>query len=143
MFIGQYFNKMDAKKRISIPVRFRESLGKTAIITRGLDQCLFLYSREAWQQFANKISQLPLSQTSGRDFARLLFSSASEVEIDNLGRILIPDFLKNYALLNKEVVLIGAGERVEIWAREKWEKYQELKLQDFNDMVSSLKEFGI
>jgi MraZ protein len=143
LLTGEYQNKMDSKKRISIPAKLREILGKTVVITRGLDQCLFVYPTDTWNEFAEKVNKLPLSQESGRSFARLIFSGAQEVEIDNLGRILIPDYLKDYASLEKEVVIIGTGSRLEIWNKDKWEKYRTNEIEELDQRAEMLKEFGI
>ncbi|MDP3244946.1 MAG: division/cell wall cluster transcriptional repressor MraZ [bacterium] len=143
MLIGKYQNNMDAKKRVPIPAKFRDLLGKTVIITRGLEDCLFVYSMADWQEFADKLSKLPLSQESARSFARLMFSGAMEVELDDLGRVLIPEYLKSHAQLKKEAVIIGAGNRLEIWDKEKWEKYQMNETGDMSETVADLKEFGL
>ena len=99
MFIGEYTYSIDDKKRLAIPPKFREILGKKAVITKGLDTCLFLYPIKEWEVLAQKLSQLPMGQENNRSFVRLMLSGAQEVEMDNLGRILIPDYLKNFCLL--------------------------------------------
>lgn len=134
---------MDSKKRMPIPAKLRDTLGKTVVITHGLEDCLFVYSLTEWQEFASKLSKLPLSQESARSFARLIFSGAMEVELDSLGRVLIPDYLKEYAGLQKEIVIIGAGNRLEIWNKNKWEKYQAGEVEDVEERAAELKEFGI
>jgi MraZ protein len=101
-FYGEYTYSIDEKKRLAIPPKFRKILGKKAVITKGLDQCLFLYPAKEWGILAKKLSKLPLSQSDARGFARLMLTGAMEVELDNLGRILIPDYLKEYAKLEKE-----------------------------------------
>ena len=107
MFIGEYTYSIDEKKRLAVPLKFRELLGKKAVITRGLDQCLFLYPMKEWELLAEKISKLPLAQADARGFGRLMLTGAMEVSFDNLGRILVPDFLKTYASLGKRVVVSG------------------------------------
>lgn len=143
MLIGKYQNTMDAKRRLPMPAKLREVLGKTVVITRGLEQCLFVYPMNAWTDFADKINKLPMSQASARSFARLIFSGAMEVELDALGRALIPDYLKEHAQLGKEVIIIGAGSRLELWDKVKWEKYQSSEVEDMGESITGLKEFGI
>ena len=121
MFIGEYTYSIDEKKRLAIPAKFRQLLGKKAIITRGLDQCLFFYPAKEWGNLARKLAKLPLSQADARGFARLMLAGAMEVSIDNLGRILIPDYLKSYAFLKKKVVIAGVLNRIEIWDEKKWQ----------------------
>jgi len=104
MFIGEYTYSIDEKKRLAVPPKFRAKLKRGAVITRGLDSCLFLYSREEWEKLAEKLSQMPLSRADARGFARIMLSGAMEVDFDNLGRILVPDYLKDYAKLKKKAV---------------------------------------
>src|SRR4030042_5749126 len=124
MFIGEYQYTIDEKKRLAIPPKLRAVVGKKAVITRGLDQCLFLYPAKEWGSLAKKLAQLPLSRADARGFARLMLTGAMEVSIDNLGRILVPDYLKNYAFLKKKVVIAGVFNRVEIWDEKKWKEYK-------------------
>ena len=124
MFIGEYTYNLDEKRRLSIPPKFRKLLGKKAVITRGLDNCLFLFPLKEWEKLAKKLSQLPLSQADARGFARIMLAGASDVTIDNLGRILVPDYLKEYAGLNKKVVIAGLYNRIEIWDENKWKEYK-------------------
>jgi len=143
MFIGEYTYSIDEKKRLAIPLKFRRLLGKKAVITRGLDQCLFLYPAREWGNLAKKLSQLPLSQADARGFARLMLTGAMEVSIDNLGRILIPDFLKGYAFLRKKVVIAGVYNRIEIWDGQKWDEYKERTEKEVGDIAERLKELGV
>ncbi len=143
MFIGEYTYSIDEKKRLGIPVKFRQLLGKKAIITRGLDQCLFLYPIKEWEALAKKLSQLPLSQAAARGFARLMLTGAMEVNIDNLGRILIPDYLKEYGQLQKKIVIAGVFNRVEIWSNLKWQEYKEKTENEVGDIAERLKELGV
>src|SRR3989344_7631577 len=119
MFLGEYTYSIDEKKRLAIPTKFRQVLGKKAVITRGLDRCLFLYSFKEWQQLADKLSKLPLAQADARGFARLMLAGAMEGDLDKLGRVLVPDYLKEYASLNKKVVIAGVDKRLEIWGEGK------------------------
>lgn len=143
MFIGEYTYSIDEKKRLAIPAKFRSLLGKKAVITRGLDQCLFLYPVKEWGNLAKKLAQLPLSQADARGFARLMLTGAMEVNLDNLGRILIPDYLKTYAFLKKKVVIAGVYNRVEIWDEIKWQEYKKKTEATIGDGGEKLKELGV
>ena len=143
MFIGEYSYSIDEKKRLAIPPKFRQLLGKRAVITRGLDQCLFLYPAREWQILAKKLAQLPLSQSDARGFARLMLTGAMEVSLDNLGRILVPDYLKEYAFLKKKVIIAGVFNRVEIWDEKKWKEYKTKTEKEVGDIAERLKELGV
>lgn len=144
MFIGKYELNMDAKRRLPMPAKMREGLGKTVVITRGLDQCLFVYTQTAWAEFSEKLNRLPvMSQASARNFARLLLSGAVEVDLDALGRALVPEYLADHAGLKKQAVVIGAGARLEIWDQERWNSYQMGGMEQMGENASELKEFGI
>lgn len=118
-------------------------MGQKAVITRGLDQCLFLYPSKEWIILAKKLSQLPLSQADARGFARLMLTGAMEVNIDNLGRILVPDYLKNYATLEKKIVIAGVYNRIEIWDETRWRSYQAKTEKEVGDIAERLKELGV
>lgn len=143
MFIGEYPYSIDEKKRLAIPPKFRQILGKKAVITRGLDQCLFLYPVKEWGELADKLSKLPLSQADARGFARLMLTGAMEANIDNLGRILIPDYLKEYASLKKKVIIAGVYNRIEIWDEKKWKEYKLKTEKEVGDIAERLKELGV
>jgi len=143
MFIGEYSYSLDDKKRLSVPLKFRDSLGKKAVVTRGLDQCLFMYSIKEWEVVAEKISKPSWVQADVRGFNRLMLAGAMEVSFDNLGRILIPDYLKSYALLKKKTAVIGVYNRIEIWDENKWQEYKEKTEKDVGDIAERLKELGI
>lgn len=143
MFIGEYIHSIDNKKRLAIPARFRKELGEKAILTRGLDNCLFLYPEEEWKNLAQKLSQLSMGQVSARSFTRLILSGAVEVEFDNLGRILIPDYLKNYAGLKKKIVVAGVLNRLEIWDQENWERYKQEIEKNNEAIAEKLGELGM
>jgi MraZ protein len=143
MFIGEYKYSIDEKKRLAIPVKFRQALGKKAIITRGLDQCLFLYPEKEWNVQAEKIAKMPMGGKDARGFARSLLSGAMEVGLDEMGRILIPDYLKQYAFLKKKTVIVGVYNRVEIWDETKWLQYNKKTESVIGDMAERLKELGI
>jgi len=143
MFIGEYSYTIDAKKRLTIPPKFRKILGEKAVITRGLDNCLFLYTQKDWEEQPEKLSKLPLSQADARGFARIMLAGAMEADIDSLGRILIPDYLKNYAKLGKKIVVAGLYNRVEIWDGERWDEYKQKTESAAGDIAERLKELGI
>lgn len=143
MFIGEYTYSIDDKKRLAVPAKFRKLLGKKVVITRGLDQCLFLYTMKDWQSLATKLSKLPLSQSDARGFARLMLAGAMECDLDGLGRILVPDYLKDYAGLKKKIILAGLFNRVEIWDEGKWAEYKTKTENEVGDMAERLKELGV
>ncbi len=118
MLIGEYQYTVDAKGRLFIPVKFREDLGESFVVTKGLDDCLFVYSEEQWNKLLEKINALPMSQ---RDIRRFVLAGATQVDLDKQGRILLPQNLREHAKLERDVVIIGVSERVEIWDKERWE----------------------
>jgi len=143
MLIGEYKHNIDAKKRLSIPSKFRKELGEGAVITRGLDNCLFVFPREHWNVLATKLSNTPLARQDSRSFARLLLSGAMEVDFDGLGRILIPDYLKNYASLKKIAIVTGVYTRLEIWDQDRWESYKSNLEKNSDSIAEKLGELGI
>ena len=143
MFIGEYSYSIDDKKRLAIPPKLRSLIGKKAIITKGLDQCLFLYPTKQWDELAKKLSQLPLAQSDARGFARIMLAGAMEVTIDNLGRILVPDYLKVYGKLQKKVIIAGVYSRIEIWDEEAWNGYKDKTEKEVGDIAERLKELGV
>lgn len=143
MFIGEFNYKIDSKKRVAVPAKFRDDLDGKVVVTRGLDGCLFMYPIDEWEKLAEKISGLPLAQSDARSFARVMLSGAMEIEIDSSGRILLPDYLKKYAGLKKEVTVAGVYNRMEIWGREKWEKYKTSTEDEVGDIAERLKELGV
>jgi MraZ protein len=143
MFIGEYTYSIDEKKRLGVPPKFRRQFKKGAVITRGLDSCLFLYSQDEWEKLAKKLSEMPLSRADARGFARIMLSGAMEVEFDNLGRILVPDYLKDYAKLKKRAVVAGLYNRVEIWGEDEWKAYKEKTEKEAGDIAERLNELGV
>ena len=143
MLIGEYKHTLDPKKRLSVPSKWRRDLGQTLIITRGLDGCLFVYPQTQWQRITQKISELPLGQADTRSFNRFFLSGAVEVEVDSVGRILVPDFLKEFAGLDSKVVLAGIYDRVEIWAENKWEEYKSRIESQADQLAEKLGEIGV
>lgn len=121
MFMGEYNHTVDEKGRLIIPSKFREELGNEFVVTKGLDGCLFAYDNNEWQELENKLRALPLTNKDARAFTRFMLAGAAQVEIDKQGRILLPQVLRTFAGLDKDVVLIGVASRIEIWSKEKWE----------------------
>ncbi|MFA5080506.1 MAG: division/cell wall cluster transcriptional repressor MraZ [Candidatus Paceibacterota bacterium] len=142
MIIGQYSYNLDPKKRLTIPTKFRSVLSDGAVLTRGIDGCLFLYPLKQWEELAEKMSKLPLSAVNARNFSRVMLAGAMDVKIDSLGRILIPDYLKEYALLDKKVVVAGLYDRIEIWNEEKWKEYGETTDAQVGNITEGLKDLG-
>lgn len=142
MLIGEFQHTLDAKNRIALPAKFRKEIGKKAVITRGLDKCLFLYTFEEWQRVAENLSKLPVGQTINRSFVRLFLAGARDVDIDNLGRILIPDYLKEYAGLLQNTAIIGVHKRVEIWNQENWNEYKKKIEGESEILAEKLGEIG-
>lgn len=138
MLIGEYTHSLDPKKRLSLPMKFRKELGRKAVITRGLDSCLFMYGAKQWERIAAKLQQLSIAQADTRGFNRFMLSGAVEVDVDGAGRILIPDFLKSFAGLGAKVVLAGVGERVEIWDEAVWEEYKRRIEKQADSMAEKL-----
>lgn len=123
MLIGEYEHSLDAKGRLIMPAKLREDIGEKFIVTKGLDGCLFGFSQSEWNNFEEKLKTLPLTNKNARDFVRFFLSGAIECEIDKQGRFLIASNLREYATMEKEVVIIGVGTRIEIWNRDKWKTY--------------------
>ena len=143
MFIGEYQHNLDSKGRMAIPVKFRDKLMPGAIITRGLDHCLFVFTLKEWEGLAQKLISLPLAQANSRAFVRLMLAGAMDVEIDKQGRILIPDYLRKYAGLKKQVVAAGLYNRIEIWDSEKWQEYKTKTEGSSDEIAEKLGELGI
>lgn len=143
MLIGEYLHTIDNKKRLAVPAKLRDKIGKKAVITRGLDNCLFLYPLKEWETLAEKLSKLPVGQGDTRSFIRLMLAGASEVDMDSLGRILIPDYLKNYAELKKDIVIAGLYNRLEIWDKDKWSLYKENAGRNSEEIAEKLGELGV
>lgn len=143
MFIGQFEHSIDAKSRIAIPSKFRKGFQEGAIITKGLDGCLFLFPKVRWQKMANSIGQLPTTKSSARMYARLLLASAVAEKFDRQGRVIIPSFLKKYAKLKNKVVITGLYDRVEIWDKNVWEQLEERVDKDAGKVVEELSDLGI
>ncbi|CUO59632.1 MULTISPECIES: division/cell wall cluster transcriptional repressor MraZ [Clostridium] len=142
MFIGEYQHSLDSKNRIVVPSKLREGLGEKFIISKGLDGCLYAYPIDEWQKFEEKLKNLPLTNRDARAFVRFFVAGATEVETDKQGRGLIPANLREYAGIEKEIVTIGALNKVEIWSKEKWESYNESDI-DFDSIADKMGDLGI
>jgi len=143
MFIGEFHHTIDQKGRLFIPVKFRQKLSRGAVVTRGLDNCLFLYPVEEWKKLADKLVKLPISKANTRAFSRLMLAGAMNVQIDKQGRIILPDYLRKYASLKKKVVIAGLFNRLEIWDEESWEKYKSNTEKSSSDIAEALGELGV
>ena len=143
MLIGEYLHTLDGKKRISLPSKFRKEVGRKVVITRGLDACLFMFSQKAWEKIAEKVSGLPVGQADTRGMSRFLLAGAVETDVDSAGRILIPDFLKEFADLKSRVILAGVSDRVEIWNEKTWEEYKRKIEKGADQMAQTLGDLGI
>jgi MraZ protein len=143
MFIGEYSHNLDDKGRLAIPIKFRADLKKGAVVTRGLDNCLFLYTKKEWQDLAQKLASLPISQANSRAFARLMLAGAMDVELDKQGRIVLPEYLRSFASLKKCVVLAGLYNRLELWDEDVWKKYKELTESESGSIAEKMAELGV
>jgi len=143
MLIGEYTHTIDAKKRLAIPSKLRKELGAKAVITRGLDNCLFIYPFKEWQKLVDKLSNLPIGQRDTRGFGRLMLAGASEADLDSLGRVLIPDYLKKYAQLKRNVVIAGVYNRLEIWDEARWNTFKRQSEKDVDNIAERLGELGV
>jgi MraZ protein len=143
MFIGEYQHSIDQKGRVAVPAKFRPQLGTGVVVTRGLDHCLFIYTETEWQELAQKLVALPLTQANSRAFVRLMLAGAMQVSLDSQGRILLPDYLREYAGLNKEAVIAGLFNRVEIWDKEKWQEYKTRTEAESDEIAEKLTDLNI
>ncbi|HNU89813.1 MAG TPA: division/cell wall cluster transcriptional repressor MraZ [bacterium] len=139
MFIGEFQHNLDEKGRLAIPAKFRADLKKGAVVTKGLDNCLFLYTKDAWEELiTSKLSRLSFNKANQRAFARFMLSGASEVEFDAQGRIVLPEYLRHFADLHKQVVIAGLYDRLEIWDKDRWEAYRADNDQASSSIAESL-----
>ncbi len=142
MLIGEYTHSLDEKNRVSLPSKFRRELGRKVIVTHGLDTCLFLFSESEWKKFSEKLSGLSLVQRDKRKFSRFMLGGATEAGVDGAGRILIPDFLKEFAGLKGKVVIAGIYSRVEIWSEKSWSAYKKSVEKNIDILSEKLGEVG-
>lgn len=143
MLIGQYSHTIDDKKRISLPKNWKPVFGKKVVLTRGLDTCVFVYTSKEWQKIAEKLATTSMGSRDARDLNRFFLSGATEIEVDSAGRILLPDYLKDFANLKEKVVLAGLYNRAEIWNETDWEKKQREVSSKADDVATKLQEIGM
>lgn len=141
MFMSEYNHTVDAKGRLIIPSKFRETLGEEFVVTKGMDGCLFVYANKDWTDFEQKLTSLPLINKEARQFARFFLAGAAQVELDKQGRILVPANLRTFAGLDKDIVLVGVGSRIEIWSKENWEDVNADSNMD--DITSTMESLGL
>ena len=142
MLIGEYTHTLDAKRRLSLPSRFRKEIGKKVVITNGLESCLFVYSIKQWEKATEKLTELSFGQANTRDFNRFMLGGAVESEVDSIGRILVPDFLKDFANLKSKVSIIGVHDRIEIWNEKAWNEYKGRIEKQADVLAEKLGEIG-
>ena len=141
MFMSEYNHTIDTKGRLIIPAKFREKLGEEFVVSKGMDGCLFVYANDDWNAFEQKLTSLPLINKEARQFARFFLAGAAEVELDKQGRILLPANLREFAGLDKDVVLVGVGSRVEIWSKERWTDNGDY--DDMDEIAEHMAELGL
>lgn len=142
MIIGEHIHTLDTKRRISLPAKFRKEIGKKVFITNGLDDCLFIYSVKQWNKVLSKIEKIPMGQADGRSFSRFILGGAVATEVDSIGRVLIPDFLKMFAGLNTSVAIVGMYDRIEIWDEKKWRTYRGKIEKQADTLAEKLGDIG-
>lgn len=143
MFIGEYQHSIDPKKRLALPSKFRKELGGKIVVTRGLDKCLFVYPAKVWKELAEKLGTLPMGESTTRSFVRLMLAGAIESDIDSQGRILLPEYLKEYAGLGRSVTVAGLFNRLEIWDEKKWKIYKTGAEKNTDEIAEQLGKLGI
>jgi MraZ protein len=143
MFIGQYNHNIDEKGRLQIPAKFRSVLTEGAIVTRGLDGCLFIYTKSQWQSLIERLSDLPLSQKDARQFSRLMLAGAMEIELDKQGRVVLPAYLRDFAKLKTNVVVAGLFNRIEVWDNKVWAEQQADVESHSDEIAEKLIDFGV
>ena len=142
MFMGEYNHTIDPKCRLIIPAKFREALGDEFVVTKGLDGCLFVYANTEWNNFEEKLRTLPLTNKNARQFTRFFLAGAAACEVDKQGRILIPQVLREFAKLEKDVVLVGVASRIEIWSKEVWEESISTYDTDMDEVAENMENLG-
>lgn len=143
MFYGEYNHNIDDKGRMSIPAKFRDGLGEKFYVTKGLDQCLFVFPLDEWEIFQKKLKELPLTKKTARQFSRFFYAGAMDYGLDKQGRINLTSGLREHASIEKEVVVIGVGSRIEIWSKAMWQSYNSPENMDYDDIAEQMEELGI
>ena len=142
MLIGEFIHTLDPKKRLALPARFRKELGKKVVVTNGLDGCLFVYPIKEWEKVAEKIAALPMGQADTRGFGRFMLAGAVETDVDAIGRILVPDFLKEFANLKTQVAVVGLSTRIELWNEKTWKEHKARIQKEAGTLAEKLGEIG-
>lgn len=143
MFRGEYSHTVDAKGRLIIPMKFREQLGEECIVTRGLDGCLFIFESGEWEAYEEKLRKLPMTNKNARSFVRFLSGGATPCEFDKQGRILLPATLRKFAGIEKDVILAGLPNRIEVWSEQKWNENNNYEEIDMDEIAGHLTELGL
>ncbi|MBI2485247.1 division/cell wall cluster transcriptional repressor MraZ [Candidatus Uhrbacteria bacterium] len=143
MFFGEYRHRLDEKGRVAIPARFRDALKRGAVVTRGLDTSLFLFPKEEWDKLAKRLASLPLGRATSRALSRLMLAGAMEVDVDKQGRVGLPDYLRHYSGIRKEIVFAGVFDRIELWDPARWESYKRSAEKDSGNIAEQLGELGL
>lgn len=143
MFIGEYSHSLDEKGRLAVPKKFRAALAKGAVVTRGLDNCLFLYTKQEWSKLAEKLATLPFAQANTRAFARLMLAGAMDVDVDKQGRIMLPEYLRAFGSLKKDVTVAGLYNRLEIWDTTAWAKYTKRTEAESTAIAEQMSNLGV
>ena len=143
MFMGKYQNSIDAENRMIVPSKYREELGYKCVLTKGIDKCLYIYPMSEWERFMTKLSALPSSDMNARAFVRHFYANAVECEVDRQGRLTIPQELRDYAGIDKELVTIGILDKIEIWSRAEWENAEDGPQLAPEDIAQKMAEYGI
>ncbi len=143
MFIGEFQHILDQKKRVAIPSKFRAKFKKGAVVTRGLDSSLFIYPKDEWNKIADKLGNMPVGERNTRSFVRLMLAGAVDVRLDSQGRVLIPEYLKEYARLKKKVVIAGLFNRLEVWDEKIWGEYKQTAEKNQDEIAEQLGKLGL
>ncbi len=141
--MGEFQHSIDTKGRLIVPAKFREGLGDTFVVTKGLDNCLFVYPMDEWKVLEQKLKALPFTRSDARAFVRFFFSGATECELDKQGRILLPSNLRQFAKLDKDVVILGVSSRVEIWSREEWDTYSNQAEVSYEEIAEKIVDLDL
>lgn len=143
MFIGEYQHNIDEKGRLSVPAKFRNDLKGGVVVTRGIDRCLFLYPKKEWEEMAAKLAALPISQKKSRAFARLMLAGAWDAKLDSQGRIILPEYLRQYSNISKKTIVTGLYNRLEIWDEDSWSKYKAITEAESEDIAEAMTDLGV
>lgn len=142
MLIGEYRHTVDGKGRVALPTKFRKALSKGVIVTRGVDRCLFIYSLETWEKISSRVASLPMNQKNNRAFARLMLAGAMDARLDKQGRVVLPDYLRSYGHIGKNVVIAGMHDRLEVWDEKEWQAYTESAERQSEEIAETIEFFS-